>query len=700
MQEARTDSGTFGQAAGTAMQTAGTIQTAHAVIAAAKSGAGAAGAAVGTALGGPLGACIASLAANRTVWKVAAAVAAALFLWLFIIVNFIGIILSYLGFLDADDFANEAQSTELSRIKARVELILEDEGRKNELLQIIEGKRNTLLQEIETDRNARYGDCELTVIDEYEIRLKKNLNYYLAILLSEKWDRATLNSFLGVSQYGDMATDLSSPYDVYFEEAARTYNVPAALLISMGMVESGFNPNAVSPAGAIGVMQLMPATAASLGVANPYDPRENIMGAAKYMAQSLEMFQSYPNGLELAIAAYNAGPGGVINAGYQVPHNGETEWYVEKVMGYLTILETGAGKPETDTESPEESGAVEEEGKPEELEESYVLLKGAVEENLEHFFTWSVTDETESGGTEDRYYFHSASGTAEVERAAYESLKASGGTVSVEPGTVLQKRVEYTLAVALNIQVQGSASGYSYRYVMDQRTFELVLRLLELLQGGVDSLKEVLFTEFSWTDFVTGGSAGDSYYGDIDATGDVITYDTVGNCVKKVTYFNQGEAPWAGMAYGTSTIGEAGCGPTSLSIVISTLTGENVNPQVTSSYAISNGEYVSGVGTCHSFPTNAARNWGLTCERVGKDRMDYIIRSLKEGKMVVEICEAYTITGGASGHFIVLTGVTADGYITIADCASRERTAKVYSPDTILSYGRDLSEGAFWIIGK
>ena len=375
MQEERTGSGTFGQAASAAMQTAGTIQTAHAVIAAAKSGAGAAGAAVGTALGGPLGACIASLAANRTIWKVAAAVAAALFLWLFIIVNFIGIILSYLGFLDADDFANEAQSTELSRIKARVELILEDEGRKNELLQIIEGKRNALLQEIETDRNARYGDCELTVIDEYESRLKKNLSYYLAILLSEKWDRSTLNAFLGVSQYGDMATDLSSPYDAYFEEAARTYNVPAALLISMGMVESGFNPNAVSPAGAIGVMQLMPATAASLGVANPYDPRENIMGAAKYMAQSLEMFQSYPNGLELAIAAYNAGPGGVINAGYQVPHNGETEGYVEKVMGYLTILETGTGKPETDTESLEESGAVEEEGKPEELEESYVLLK-------------------------------------------------------------------------------------------------------------------------------------------------------------------------------------------------------------------------------------------------------------------------------------------------------------------------------------
>ena len=71
--------------------------------------------------------------------------------------------------------------------------------------------------------------------------------------------------------------------------------------------------------------------------------------------------------------------------------------------------------------------------------------------------------------------------------------------------------------------------------------------------------------------------------------------------------------------------------------------------------------------------------------------------------LYVSLCslkEAYTITGSGSGHFIVLTGVTRDGYITIADCASRERTGKVYSVETIKSYGRDLSEGAFWIVGK
>ena len=199
--------------------------------------------------------------------------------------------------------------------------------------------------------------------------------------------------------------------------------------------------------------------------------------------------------------------------------------------------------------------------------------------------------------------------------------------------------------------------------------------------------------------FVTGGGT-DSYIGNIDATGDIIAYDTVGKGMKKVVYFNQGEEPWGSLPYGDSTIGAAGCGPTSLAIVISTLTGQTVNPQTTAAFAINNGEYVSGAGTAHSFPTNAARHWGLTCERVGKDRIDEVVQALKDGKMVVEICEAYTITGGSDGHFIVLTGVTSDGYITIADCASRERTAKVYSVDTIRSYGRDLSDGAFWIIGK
>lgn len=106
--------------------------------------------------------------------------------------------------------------------------------------------------------------------------------------------------------------------------------MPAALLIAMGKVESDFNPNVVSGAGASGIMQLMPSTAASLGVSNVFDPRENIMGGAKYVSQLIEQFKGYSNGLELAIAGYNAGPGAVMKYGYQIPPYAETQAYVKK----------------------------------------------------------------------------------------------------------------------------------------------------------------------------------------------------------------------------------------------------------------------------------------------------------------------------------------------------------------------------------
>ena len=107
------------QGAGVAQKAAHGSQAAYAVTAAAKGGGTAAGAAAGTALGGPLGTVVGTLATSRTFWKIVAGVFAALFLWMFLIANMIGIILTYLGFADADAFANEAQSAELSNIKVR-----------------------------------------------------------------------------------------------------------------------------------------------------------------------------------------------------------------------------------------------------------------------------------------------------------------------------------------------------------------------------------------------------------------------------------------------------------------------------------------------------------------------------------------------------------------------------------------------------
>ena len=662
-------------------------QAAYSVISAAKAGGAAAGAAVGTATAGPLGTVVGFLVTTKTFWKVLGSVFAAILLFIFIIVNFIGILLSYLGFMDADSFANQAQSEELNSMRSRIELILEEETYRNEILSIISQERDRKLQEIEADWSTNYADYTLEIVDEYETKLKDNLAYYLAIFLLEQWDESTQRSFLGYSGSLDanLQTDLTSPYDAYFEEAANTYNVPVALLLAMGQVESGFNPNVVSSAGAIGIMQLMPGTATSLGVDDPYDPRQNIMGGAKYVSQLIDQFQDFPNALELVIAGYNAGPQAVVNAGYQVPAYKETQNHVQKVMGYLTVSNLDTDGDGQDTEN---------------LDNSYALLKTAVQENVGSFFSWSNTGVEETTQKQTVYYLNTESGRTEISKETYDELKENGQNVISEEKDVEVKRVEYTLALLLNSQLSGTASGYEYKYVLDQPTFELVLRVLQVMQDGVDALRDAFFSLFSWTDFVTGGSIEDSYVGNIDVTGDVIHYDTVGNGVKEVVYFNQLEEPWASLPYASSTIEDSGCGPTSMAIVISTLTGNNVTPEMTKSFAENNGEYVPGQGTSHSFIGNAAAHWGLTCERVGKDRMDDVVQALKEGKMVVEICEAYTITGGSSGHFIVLTGVTRDGYITIADCASRERTGKVYSVETIKSYGRDLSAGAFWIIGK
>lgn len=676
-----------GSAADGAAHIAQGAQAAYSVISAARAGSTAAGAAVGTATAGPLGTVVGFLVTTKTFWKILGAVFAAILLFLFIIVNFIGILLSYLGFMDADSFANQAQSQELNSIRGRIELILEEESYRNEILSIISQERDVKLQEIQADWSANYPDYTLEIVDEYETKLKDNLAYYLGIFLLEQWDESTQKSFLGYSGSlnANLQTSLTSPYDAYFEEAANTYNVPVALLLAMGQVESGFDPNVVSGAGAIGIMQLMPGTAASLGVENPYDPRQNIMGGAKYVAQLIEQFRDFPNALELVIAGYNAGPQAVVNAGYQVPAYTETQNHVRKVMEYLTVTDLDRDEQEQDTES---------------LENSYTLLKTAVQDHVSRFFSWSNTGVEETTQKQSVYYLNTEGARVEISKETYEELKESGQNVTSEETEVPVKRAEYTLALLLNSQLSGTATGYEYKYVLDQPTFELVIRVLQVMQDGVDALKDAFFSLFSWTDFVTGGNIEDSYVGNIDATGDVIHYDTVGNGVKEVVYFNQLEEPWASLPYASSTVANSGCGPTSMAIVISTLTGKNVTPEMTKSFAEDNGEYVQGQGTSHSFIGNAAAHWGLTCERVGKDRMDDVVQALKEGKMVVEICEAYTITGGSSGHFIVLTGVTSDGYITIADCASRERTGKVYSVETIKSYGRDLSAGAFWIIGK
>jgi cell wall-associated NlpC family hydrolase len=123
------------------------------------------------------------------------------------------------------------------------------------------------------------------------------------------------------------------PYADMFIRAGAKYGVSPKLLAAVAKVESGYNPKAVSPAGAQGLMQLMPSTAKGLGVHNSFDPQQAINGGAKLLAHNLKEFKSLP----LALAAYNAGGGAVHRYG-GIPPYAETQAYVPKVQKALAAL--------------------------------------------------------------------------------------------------------------------------------------------------------------------------------------------------------------------------------------------------------------------------------------------------------------------------------------------------------------------------
>ena len=125
-----------------------------------------------------------------------------------------------------------------------------------------------------------------------------------------------------------------SPIDVVIDTYANIYNVSAALVRAMIMTESGFDPGARSPKGAIGLMQLMPATARELGV-NPRVPEQNIAGGVRYISQLLQMFGD----TRLALVAYNAGPGYARRyARREAALYGETRDYVKKVLARAATM--------------------------------------------------------------------------------------------------------------------------------------------------------------------------------------------------------------------------------------------------------------------------------------------------------------------------------------------------------------------------
>ena len=138
--------------------------------------------------------------------------------------------------------------------------------------------------------------------------------------------------------------DARHAYDDIVAEAAQLYDLDPHMIRAVMEAESGFHAMAVSPVGAVGLMQLMPAVAAELGATDPLDPRQNILAGSRYLRQLLD---AHRGNVGLALASYNAGPGDVAKYG-AIPPFRETQNYVKKVTALLSDARAQAGMEGTE----------------------------------------------------------------------------------------------------------------------------------------------------------------------------------------------------------------------------------------------------------------------------------------------------------------------------------------------------------------
>ena len=172
---------------------------------------------------------------------------------------------------------------------------------------------------------------------------------------------------------------------------------------------------------------------------------------------------------------------------------------------------------------------------------------------------------------------------------------------------------------------------------------------------------------------------------------------TLGNAVGGVII--PFDSRWVDIMYGTSsTIGKAGCGPGSMAMVISTLTGQPHDPAELAGWSVAHGHRCEGNDSYHSLIPESARAYGLNVEGAGEKDRQKIVDALSSGKLVVGIYSKEHFT--KARHFIVLRGVTEDGKILVADPASYSRSQQSWDLSIIISEARSGTGegGPFWIL--
>lgn len=169
---------------------------------------------------------------------------------------------------------------------------------------------------------------------------------------------------------------------------------------------------------------------------------------------------------------------------------------------------------------------------------------------------------------------------------------------------------------------------------------------------------------------------------------------------REVVYWNQMDQRWCNEPYGkTQTIGYVGCGPTALAIVVSTLTGNTMNPKEMADWAYENGYCCEGDGSYRTLIPEGAAHFGLSVSSPGRSGVQEVVDALAQGKLVVAIMGPGHFT--TSGHFIVLRGVTAEGKLLVADPVSLTKSQQEWDAEIVFSETSilDAAGGPFWIIG-
>lgn len=277
---------------------------------------------------------------------------------------------------------------------------------------------------------------------------------------------------------------------------------------------------------------------------------------------------------------------------------------------------------------------------------------------------------------------YSFSYTDEVRQVVVEaeepSEPAAAGSEQTEnePETVEQTIRVYTIAY----NGEAHFSDHVFSLTDDQKNLaaNYAQNLSVLLNDGVYQVLSA--TEFS--------AMGISYEGVVFSDGST-----------QVVYYNQLDDRWRYEAYGTDDIGGYACGPTAMSIVVSSLTSETVDPPYMAQWAYENGYWCSKSGSYHTLIPGAAEEWGLPVEGCTAAEPQRIVDALADGKLVVALMSKGHFT--SSGHFIVLRGVTSDEKILVADPSSYSRSEKEWDFSIILNEASKSAGagGPFWIIG-